>query len=135
MMMLAGIKAFEACWQSLKSSYATSLSENRLLMQSMGRLVDNYATQEEIACELPLVLRGLFVRLVDAYLNGYWLEDAESMASAGRTRAPVSLTPRNARHSQPQPLQSTAASEAATYIIRDLSATSADLSVCSVCLV
>lgn len=135
MMMLTGIKAFEACWQSLKSSYATSLSENRLLMQSMGRLVDNYATQEEIAGELPLVLRGLFVRLVDAYLNGYWREDAESMASVDSTRPPVSQASLSARHSQPQPLQPTAASEAATYIIRDMSVTSADLSVCSVCLV
>lgn len=133
MMMLTGIKAFEACWQSLESSYAPSLTENRLLMQAMGRLVDNYATQEEIACELPVALRGLFVQLVDAYLHGYWLEDAKFTASAGRTRYSAAPTVRNARHSQP--LQPTAASEAATYIIQNASVSLTDLSMCSVCLV
>ena len=54
MIMLTGINAFEARWQSLKDHYPTSAAENRLLMQSMGRLVDNYATQEELLDELPL---------------------------------------------------------------------------------
>lgn len=70
MVMLTGIKAFEACWQSLKTDYPTDCVENRLLMQSMGRLVDNYATQDEIARALPAGLRELFDRLVEAYLQG-----------------------------------------------------------------
>ena len=113
MMMLTGIKAFEACWQSLKAGTPTDFAENRLLMQSMGRLVDNYATQDEIAQELPAVVKELFDRLVEAYLNGYWLEN--ELAPMPPAVSPALLAAQQRR--QRQPLQPTAASEADTYII------------------
>lgn len=112
-MMLTGIKAFEACWQSLKAGTPTDFAENRLLMQSMGRLVDNYATQDEIAQELPAVVKELFDRLVEAYLNGYWLEN--ELAPMPPAVSPALLAAQQRR--QRQPLQPTAASEADTYII------------------
>ena len=42
MVMLTGIKAFEACWQSLKNSAMANANDGPKLMQAMGRLVDNY---------------------------------------------------------------------------------------------
>ena len=117
MIRLTGIKAFEACWESLKAAHPTNPNQNHLLMQSMGRLVDNYASQAEISAELPVVLQGLFDRLVDAYLNGFWLEGGDEAA-----QQPV-LTPAMAeaiqRRQQRQKLQPTVASEAATYVIRE----------------
>jgi hypothetical protein len=71
LIMLKGVKAFEACWTALKQTYPTSKAENTLLVQSMGRFVDHYATQAEIRETLPDALKKLFDRLVDAYLNGY----------------------------------------------------------------
>lgn len=114
-MMLTGIKAFEARWQSLKGRYTTNAADNRLLMQSMGRLVDNYATHEEISEELPAKLRGLFDHLVDAYLNGYWLDTDE--APSRKTVSPALLAAQQMR--QRRKIEPTAASEAATYIVRD----------------
>lgn len=75
MIKLTGIGAFEACWRSLKAMYSINPHESQMLMQSMGRLVDNYASQSEIASELPLPLRKLFNLLVQSYLEGYWIED------------------------------------------------------------
>ena len=129
MTMLTGIKAFEARWQSLKDSYVTTLSESRLLMQAMGRLVDNYATQEQIVSELPFGLQGLFLRLVDAYLNGYWAEETESSAGP-LTPSPARLSARS-RREQGMP-KATAASEAGTYIIRDANADAGAYSVCMI---
>ena len=130
MTMLTGVKAFEARWQSLKDNYVTTLSESRLLMQAMGRLVDNYATQEEIVNELPFVLQGLFLRLVDAYLNGYWLEDADSSSRPLTPPSPALLSARHLRQrNAPMP---TAASEARTYIIQDVSADSGVYSMCAI---
>lgn len=74
MVMLTGMKAFESRWQSLQAQYPTGAAQKQLLMQAMGRLVDNYATQAEIEADLPSALRILFQRLVDAYLNGCWIE-------------------------------------------------------------
>ena len=128
MTMLTGIKAFEARWQSLKDSYVTTLSESRLLMQAMGRLVDNYATQEEIVSELPFGLQGLFLRLVDAYLNGYWPEETETATSSLASSSPARLSARS-RRQQGMP-KATAASEAGTYIIRDVNADAGAYSVC-----
>lgn len=125
MIMLTGIKAFEARWQSLKTAHPTSDRDNHLLMQSMGRLVDNYASQAEIAAELPAVLRGLFECLVDAYLNGYWVEGAQvnsqsdshtGNGAAVMSPAMLAAKQRRQRKGKQQP---TATSEAATYIIRD----------------
>lgn len=115
MMMLTGIKAFEARWQSLKSSYAMSAADNQALMQAMGRLVDNYATHEEIAEELSDSLSDLFDRLVDAYLNGYWLDAAET---AERPKVSPALLAAQ-QMQQRRRMQPTAASEAATYVVRD----------------
>lgn len=117
MIRLTGIKAFEACWQSLKAAHPTSPSQNHLLMQSMGRLVDNYASQAEIAAELPGILQDLFNRLVDAYLNGYWLEgiEEESFVKPVMTPAMAEAVQRRQR----KKVKPTVASEAATYIIRD----------------
>ena len=129
MTMLTGIKAFEARWQSLKDSYIMTLSESRLLMQSMGRLVDNYATQEEITSELPYVLQGLFSRLVDAYLNGYWLEDA-GVTSPLISPSPAHLSARYIR--QQRAVNPTAASEARTYVIQDVSADSGIYAMCTI---
>ncbi|MEL6261504.1 MAG: hypothetical protein AAFR12_10595 [Cyanobacteria bacterium J06626_6] len=119
MIMLTGIKAFETRWQSLKSVHPTNASENHLLMQSMGRLVDNYATQEEIAAELPAPLRGLFARLVDAYLNGHWTDDLEHPSAAHPTPglSPAMLAAQQRR--QQKKMAPTASSEAATYVIHD----------------
>lgn len=127
MIMLTGIKAFEARWQSLKDHYPTSPDENRLLMQSMGRLVDNYATQDELLDELPVQLCIIFNRLVDAYLNGVWMEDSSAEEYSGsfgpRTeRRAVSregMTPAMlaAQKLRRQPKAATEASEAATYIV------------------
>ncbi|MEO0768141.1 MAG: hypothetical protein AAFY72_01710 [Cyanobacteria bacterium J06649_4] len=116
MIRLTGIKAFEARWQSLKAAHPTNSKENHLLMQSMGRLVDNYASQEEIAAELPIVLRGLFERLVDAYLNGYWVEGSESEATVP-VMSPAMLAAKQRR--QRKAVKPTAASEASTYIIHE----------------
>ncbi|MFK8183153.1 MAG: hypothetical protein AB8B99_07245 [Phormidesmis sp.] len=119
--MLTGIKAFEARWQSIKGN--RSAIENRLLMQSMKRLVDNYATHEEISEDLPIALQGTFNRLVDAYLNGFWLEDGNDEANANPAAvlspamiAAQQLRQRRRMQSTPKP---TPASEAATYIIHD----------------
>lgn len=118
MIMLTGIKAFEARWQLLKGP-RTSAADNHLLMQSMGRLVDNYATQDEIITELPVALQGLFSCLVDAYLNGYWLEDDEvpMQPAVSRTLTPAMLEAKQRRQGPQQ--QPTAASEAVTYIVRE----------------
>lgn len=115
MQKLTGIKAFEACWQSLKGNYSISAYESRLLMQAMGRLVDNYATQEEIVATLPHSLQELFGHLVNAYLNGFWLKQA---AYTGSKVSPAMIAAAQRRQRQ-QPLQPTAASEAATYIIKE----------------
>lgn len=129
MIMLTGIKAFEARWQSLKDHYPTSPDENRLLMQSMGRLVDNYATQEELLDELPGQLCIIFNRLVDAYLNGVWMDDSLAEAYAGtggfgprterRSVSREGMTPAMlaAQKLRRQPKAATEASEAATYIV------------------
>ncbi|MEM8505990.1 MAG: hypothetical protein AAF716_22930 [Cyanobacteria bacterium P01_D01_bin.1] len=82
MIKLTGIGAFEACWRSLKTMYSINPHESQMLMQSMGRLVDNYASQSEIASELPLPLRKLFNLLVQSYLEGYWIEDETSSLDA-----------------------------------------------------
>lgn len=83
----------------------------------MGRLVDNYASQAEIAAELPGILQDLFNRLVDAYLNGYWLEgiEEESFVKPVMTPAMAEAVQRRQR----KKVKPTVASEAATYIIRD----------------
>ena len=124
MIMLTGIKAFEARWQSIKGN--SSARDSRLLMQAMGRLVDNYATHDEILEDLPASLRGAFNRLVDAYLNGFWLDDEgrSSNQNSASVLSPAVLAAqqlRQRRRSQHTP-RPTAASEAATYIIRDRSA-------------
>ena len=124
MTMLTGIRAFEARWQSIKGS--RSARDSRLLMQAMGRLVDNYATHEEISADLPASLRGVFNRLVDAYLNGFWLDESEGglPQNSASVLSPAMLAAqqlRQRRRSQVIP-QPTAASEAATYVIRDRSA-------------
>ena len=115
--MLTGIKAFEARWQSLKAVHPTTSRENHLLMQSMGRLVDNYASQSEIAAELPAHLQTVFAHLVDAYLNGYWLDGVEESAPAKNQMTPAKMAALQRR--QRKTLKPTAASEAATYVIRD----------------
>ena len=117
MIMLTGIKAFEARWQSLKAMHPTSQRDNHLLMQAMGRLVDNYATQSEIAVDLPRHLQTVFEHLVDAYLNGYWLDGAEETAAASNKMTPAKMAALQRR--QRKAMKPTAASEAATYIIRD----------------
>jgi len=122
MIMITGIKAFEARWNSIKSKQ--SKKDSRLLMQSMGRLVDNYATHEEILEELPNSLQGSFNGLVDAYLNGFWLDEGmnDSDANPASILSPAMLAAqqiRQRRRMQPTP---TPTSEAATYIIRDRSA-------------
>ncbi|MEM6597060.1 MAG: hypothetical protein AAF810_21640 [Cyanobacteria bacterium P01_D01_bin.36] len=125
MIKLTGIKAFEARWQSLRVSHPTAPHENHLLMQSMGRLVDNYASQSEIAAGLPFPLQSLFDQLVDAYLNGYWVEDntspAASTVMSKRAMTPA-MTPAMAeslQRRQRKSIKPTVASEAATYIIHD----------------
>ncbi|MEL6940002.1 MAG: hypothetical protein AAFO84_12490 [Cyanobacteria bacterium J06598_1] len=118
MIMLTGIKAFEARWQSLKAVHPTSPRENHLLMQSMGRLVDNYASQAELTTELPTHLRSMFAHLVEAYLNGYWVDGAEDKAAA----KPAAMTPAvlaAKQRRQKKTLTPTVSSEAATYIIHE----------------
>lgn len=117
MIRITGIKAFEARWQSLKAVHPTTPRENHLLMQSMGRLVDNYASQSEIATELPAHLQTVFAHLVDAYLNGYWLEGVEESTPAANQMTPAKMAALQRR--QRKTLKPTAASEAATYVIRD----------------
>ena len=120
--MLTGIKAFEARWQSLKAVHPTAPHENHLLMQSMGRLVDNYASQSEISAGLPFALQGLFDNLVDAYLNGHWVEGEEDVSTSVTTTKKPQLTPAMAealQRRQRKAMKPTAASEAATYIIHD----------------
>lgn len=112
--MLTGIKAFEARWQALKDAYPTSPEDSRLLMQAMGRLVDNYATQAEIMIDLPRSLQLLFAQLVEAYLNGCWVENTS--ASSQPVVSPAILAARQLR----QQHQPTEASEAATYITGNL---------------
>lgn len=121
MAKLTGIKAFEARWQSLKTAHPTAPHENHLLMQSMGRLVDNYASQSEISAGLPFALQGVFHSLVDAYLNGYWI-DGEEPSAPSPVVSKKPLTPAMAvalQRRQCKPVQPTAASEAATYIIHE----------------
>jgi hypothetical protein len=141
MVKLTGIGAFEACWQSLKAMYSIDPGESQLLMQSMSRLVDNYASQSEIASELSLPLQKLFNLLVQSYLEGYWIEDetssledcAESNASESvpyythrSSRHPSSsgpacyLSPAMAaadQHRQRQRIEPTVNSEADTYFV------------------
>lgn len=122
MIMLTGIKAFEACWQSLKSSTGANSSDSRVLMQAMGRLVDNYATHDEISQELPVALRDAFNRLVNAYLAGYWLDDTDPNAvSATQPSAVVGSSAMLAaiQLRQRRKMQPTEASEAETYVIRN----------------
>ena len=93
--MLTGIKAFEARWQATKGDW--NIRESRLLMQAMSRLVDNYATYEEIEEELPVSLQGAFSRLVDAYLNGFWLEDEDSYKHPTAVLSPAMLAAQQLR--------------------------------------
>ena len=121
MVMLTGVKAFEYRWQSLQAKYPISATQRQLITQAMGRLVDNYATQEEIEADLPSALRIIFHRLVDAYLNGCWVEaDAQASRKAARRSTPA-MTPAMLAASQRrrQPQAPTAASEADTYIVDD----------------
>ncbi|MEL6352450.1 MAG: hypothetical protein AAFR58_11850 [Cyanobacteria bacterium J06627_28] len=143
MMKLTGIKAFEACWTALRESHHTTSADNHLIMQCMGRLVDNYASQAEIEATLPAPLKAVFASLVDAYLNGYWIEDTDSamattiierrhrqVQAAASKRNEVESTDNTvmspamlaaAQRKKKQQLQPTASSEAATYIIRERS--------------
>lgn len=123
MAMLTGIRAFESRWQSLQKQYSIGSSQKQILMQSMGRLVDNYATQEEIENDLPQALRVLFSQLVDAYLNGCWVDNkGQANQSDARNRHTPTITPamlaatqlRQRKRQQP-----TATSEAETYIVDD----------------
>lgn len=121
MVMLTGIKAFESRWRSLRIQYPISAIEQRLIVQSMGRLVDNYATQEEIAADLPIALKILFNRLVDAYLNGDWIEPDGRLVDLNAHRPAPIITPallaatqlRQQKRQQP-----TSTSEADTYILK-----------------
>ena len=125
MVMLTGIKAFESRWQSLQAKYPISASQKQLITQAMGRLVDNYAAQDEIEADLPAALRILFNRLVDAYLNGCWLEENQSSQRTHRhasqrpapTLTPAMLAAAQLRQQKRQ--QPTAASEADTYVVDD----------------
>ncbi|MGB3298651.1 MAG: hypothetical protein WBA76_10310 [Phormidesmis sp.] len=126
MTMLTGIKAFEACWQSLKGTTA-SATDSRLLMQAMGQLIDNYATHDEIIQALPTALGEAFDCLVDAYLNGYWLDESRKevpqkpqtkiQTSSCAESSPAMLAAAQLR--QRRKMQPTEASEAATYIVRE----------------
>lgn len=126
MMKLTGIKAFEARWQSLKGDCSPNAAENRLLMQSMGRLVDNYASKDELINELPETLQGSFNNLVDAYLNGCWVDDAIAKSSVRKLTfhtttspavSPARLAAQQLRKNRRQ--QPTPSSEAPTYIVQD----------------
>ncbi|MEM6452715.1 MAG: hypothetical protein AAF703_20655 [Cyanobacteria bacterium P01_D01_bin.105] len=115
--MLTGIEAVKARWQSIKSR--CSASDHRLLLHAMNQLVNNYATQEELIEELPTALQGIFMRLVDAYLNGFWLDEGVA-ANPAAVLSPAMLAAqqvRQRRRMQPEP---TPASEATTYIIQGL---------------
>jgi hypothetical protein len=131
MAKLTGIKAFEARWQALRSSYGSNTADAQVLMQTMGRLVDNYATHEELLQELPTRLSAMFECLVDAYLNGYWVEDESpqkppSASSVSRTLSPAMLAAIQRR--QQRQAQPTDSSEAPTYIVRDSGDFSGDFS-------
>ena len=117
MVMLTGIKAFESRWQSLQAKYPISATQKNLITQAMGRLVDNYASQEELEAELPAALRILFRRLVDAYLNGCWIENDMHSASQSSKMTPAMLAASKLRQRQRQ--EPTAASEADTYVVDD----------------
>lgn len=126
MIMLTGIKAFEACWQSLKGTTA-SATDCRMLMQAMGQLIDNYATHDEITQELPTALKEAFDCLVDAYLNGFSLDDSrrdvlqkpetKNQLFSCAESSPAMLAAAQLR--QRRKMQPTEASEAATYIVRE----------------
>lgn len=124
MVMLTGIRALEYRWQSFQAKYPISATQRQLIMQAMGRLVDNYATQEEIETDLPDALRMLFRRLVDAYLNGCWVEADAQFAPKEVQRPAVTMTPAllAAAQRRQQPQSPTAASEADTYIVDDSTA-------------
>jgi len=118
--MLTGIKAFEFRWQTLQAKYPISAVQKKLIMQSMGRLIDNYATQEEIKENLPAALRILFDRLVDAYLKGCWVEAdgqpvEEDVHRPAPTMTPAMLAAAQLRQQKRQ--QPTEASEADTYVV------------------
>ncbi|MGB3766495.1 MAG: hypothetical protein WA947_08045 [Phormidesmis sp.] len=120
MVMLTGIKAFEFRWQTLQAKYPISAVQKKLIMQSMGRLIDNYATQEEIKENLPAALRILFDRLVDAYLKGCWVEAdgrpvEEDVHRPAPTMTPAMLAAAQLRQQKRQ--QPTEASEADTYVV------------------
>ena len=123
MVMLTGIKAFEARWQSLQTTYPISAPQKQLVTRAMGRLVDNYATQEEIEADLPAALRILFQRLVDAYLNGCWLDDLQPAETTQNDQRPApTLTPAMlaaAQLRQQKRHQPTESSEADTYVVDD----------------
>lgn len=117
MVMLTGINAFESRWQSLQSKYPISAAQKKLITQAMGRLVDNYATQAEIEADLPAALRILFRRLVDAYLNGCWIDNDASSAKPSSRMTPAMKAAAQLRQRQRQ--EPTEASEAETYIVDD----------------
>lgn len=120
MVMLTGIKAFESHWQSLQTKYPISAVQKKLIMQSMGRLVDNYASQAEIEADLPVALKILFKRLVGAYLNGYWIEDDTQSVEPDTYRPAPAMTPAMlaaAQLRQQKRQQPTSTSEADTYIV------------------
>ena len=121
MVMLTGIKAFEYRWQSFQVKYPISDTQRQIITQAMGRLVDNYATQEEIEADLPDALRILFHRLVDAYLNGCWAAADAQFAQREPQRLAPTMTPAMlaAAQRRQQPQSPTAASEADTYIVID----------------
>ncbi len=119
MQVVRGIQAFEACWKSLKQTYPTSQTENTLLVQSMGRFVDAYGTQEEIRDNLPQPLQTLFDRLIDAYINGYTPAEAKPM----ELPQPVTL-PEATTAVVPAPRRVTATTLAMTELRRQLPETS-----------
>ena len=118
MTMLTGIKAFEARWQSIKRSDRVNSIDGHRLVQAMGRLIDNYATPDEIRQELPVALRAAFDQLVDAYLSGYWLNDSDQAAASDIPEISPAMLAATQRH-QRRKMQPTEASEAATYVVRD----------------
>lgn len=130
MIKLTGIRAVEAQWQSLRAVHPIGDHESRLLMQAMGRLVDNYASQSEISARLYAPLQKVFDRLVQSYLEGYWIEEPASTSisldfssvrpsNRAHLRNPQALSPAMiaaAQRRSHQKIQPTAASEADTYI-------------------
>ncbi|PSN18875.1 hypothetical protein C7271_10265 [filamentous cyanobacterium CCP5] len=132
--MLTGIQAFEACWLALRDQHPTSPEENRLIVQAMGQLVDNYAPPQVIEDTLPQHLCPLFERLATAYFHGYLpaqngtvsISVAEPTHSSSQgTRQDISAAVQRVRHlAQQMNLQhasrlrsSTPLSEADTLII------------------